>query len=363
MSSLADRLRERIQTEGPIPFYDWMQAALYDPEQGYYCREDLEKWGRGGDYRTSPERSVLYAATFARYFTERYLTLGSPSEWTVVEAGAGSGDFAEIVLQTLQQSFPDVFAATRYVIDEVSAISRSRLSHRLSRFGDQVEFACLKESQPLNPAIVFANELLDAFPIHRVTIREGELREFYVGVNKNGDFEWLIDQPSESLARHLANSVIELEEGQTGEVNPGIKQWLELVSAKLEKGYVVIVDYGAEASELYNARSRPNGTLRAFRRHQFADDVLARVGDQDLTSSVNWTLVKRLLAEHRFQVKTFEKQDRFLLSAGLLEELEKKVSETESEGEITSLRAGARELILPGGMAESFQVLVAERIT
>lgn len=360
MSSLADRLRERIQSQGPITFYEWMEAALYDPEQGYYCRADLEKWGRGGDYRTSPERSVLFAATFAKYFAELYLRLGSPQQWTIIEAGAGSGHFAETVLQTLQQRFPQVFAATTYVVDEVSASSRSRLTDRLARFGERVQFGCLRKLQPLDPAIIFANELLDAFPVHRVTMREGNLREYYVGVDAKGDFEWLLDRPSESLRTHLADGDINLEEGQTAEVNPGIKRWLELVSAKLEKGYLVIVDYGAEASDLYNSQLHPKGTLRAFHRHQFVDEVLARAGEQDVTSSVNWTLVKNLLANN-FQVKTFERQDRFLLDAGLLEELELRVSEVDNEADRASLRTGAREMILPGGMAESFQVLVAEK--
>ena len=361
MSSLADRLRERIQSEGPITFYEWMEAALYDPEQGYYCRADLEKWGRGGDYRTSPERSVLFAATFARYFSDLYLKSGSPQHWTIVEAGAGSGHFAEAVLQTLQHRFPQVFAATRYVVDEVSANARSRLLDRPARFGEHVQFSCLSELQSLNPAIIFANEVLDAFPVHRVTMREGNLREFYVGVTTNGDFEWLIDRPSESLATHLADTDIKLAEGQIAEVNPGIKRWLELVSAKLEKGYLIVVDYGAEVADLYNVQSRPNGTLRAFHQHQFADEVLARVGERDLTSSVNWTQVKKLLAADKFQVKTFERQDKFLLKVGLLEELELRVSETQSEAERASLRTGAREMILPGGMAQSFQVLVAEK--
>lgn len=361
MSSLADRLRERIQCEGPITFHEWMDAALYDPEQGYYCNADLEKWGRGGDYRTSPERSVLFAATFARYFADLYLSLRSPQQWTIVEAGAGSGYFAETILQTLQQRFPEVFAATNYVVDEVSTSSRSRLSDRLARFGEHVQFSCLEELQTLNPAIIFANELLDAFPVHRVTMQEGNLREFYVGVNTNGDFEWLLDRPSDPLATHLADSDIKLAERQIAEVNPGIKQWLELVSAKLEKGYLIVIDYGAESSELYDVQSRPKGTLRAFHRHQFADEVLARAGEQDITSSVNWTLVKNLLVASNCQIKTFERQDKFLLNAGLLEELELKVSEVDNEADRASLRTGAREMILPGGMAESFQVLVAEK--
>src|SRR5688572_17394359 len=98
-STLADRLRERIQREGPMTFCDWMKAALYDEREGYYCRANSNRWGREGDYRTSPERSSLFAATFARYFARLYDEIGGPSEWAIVEAGAGDGSFAYGVLK------------------------------------------------------------------------------------------------------------------------------------------------------------------------------------------------------------------------------------------------------------------------
>src|SRR6202040_1762468 len=109
---LAEALRERISHTGPITFRDWMEAALYDEREGYYCRRDRERWGREGDYRTSPERSPLFAATLARYFARLYGELGSPARWTVFEGGAGAGQFAERLLATLQRRFPKVFSVT-----------------------------------------------------------------------------------------------------------------------------------------------------------------------------------------------------------------------------------------------------------
>src|SRR5918993_4596470 len=108
MLSLPDRLRARIQSEGPITFRDFMAAALYDKEAGYYCRQS-ERWGRGGDYWTSPERSELFAGTFANYFARLFHNLGSPESWVLLEAGAGSGKFAEGVLDTLRLRYPEVF--------------------------------------------------------------------------------------------------------------------------------------------------------------------------------------------------------------------------------------------------------------
>src|SRR5713226_4623696 len=221
--SLAEALRERIRRAGPITFRDWMEAALYDEREGYYCRGDRERWGREGDYHTSPERSPLFAATLARYFARLYEELGCPARWTIVEAGAGSGRFAETLLATLQRRFPKVFSATRYVIDEASANSRARVQTRLAGFGDRVEFKRLSDLDLINPGFVFANELLDAFPVHRVTVRDGLLLEFYVGLSEAGTFEWVIGSPSTAcIAEYLETVDVRLAEGQIAEISLGV---------------------------------------------------------------------------------------------------------------------------------------------
>jgi len=103
---LAERLREWIGREGALSFRDWMSAALYDEHQGYYLRRDVTRWGRAGDYRTSPERSPLFAATFAKYFATLYEELNAPPTWTIFEAGAGAGHFAHDVLASLRRDSP-----------------------------------------------------------------------------------------------------------------------------------------------------------------------------------------------------------------------------------------------------------------
>src|SRR5689334_8201167 len=105
-----------------------MEAALYDPDGGYYTRTDLKRWGREGDYRTSAERSELFAATFARYFAGLYEELGRPAEWTIVEGGAGNQSFARRVLRELEAQYPPVFAATRYNFNELNAETKAFLN-------------------------------------------------------------------------------------------------------------------------------------------------------------------------------------------------------------------------------------------
>lgn len=358
---LADHLRQRIKKEGPITFRDWMETALYDPQDGYYCRP-TERWGRAGDYRTSPERSPLFAATFARYFNTLFEALERPAQWIIAEAGAGEGQFAEVVLDTLHQRFPEVFAATRYIVDEVSPASTTAAKVRLGRFGDRVEFAHLKQFKASEVGVIFSNELLDAFPVHRVTVDNGELRELYVALDQADKFAWLAGPLSTpQLAEYFKLVGVQLmNEGQVAEVNLAAASWLSEAAGRFLRGYLITVDYGAEATELHNAPERRQGTLRAFRRHEFRDP-LEEPGQNDLTTTVDWTHFRFVGERLGLKVVEFQRQDKFLLHTGLLDELELRADEAKDEAERAQLRASVRELILPAAMANSFQVLVQKK--
>jgi SAM-dependent MidA family methyltransferase len=319
-----------------------MNAALYDEAGGYYKRSDLKRWGREGDYRTSPERSLLFAATFARYFARLYDELKQPSQWTIVEAGGGRGDFKAGVLRTLQEQFPQVSSATRYVPIESTEE--------------------LEQLPSINAGVFFSNELLDAFPVHRLTQTEDGLSELYVGLDVNDNFVWSngpVSRPA--LLEFCREYSIEFEDDQIIEVNLEIDKWLGSVAAKLKSGYLIIVDYGAESFDLYEMSLRPQGTLRGFSHHDFIDDVLVQPGDYDITSSVNWTQVQRVGARFDFTTVEYLQQDQFLLNAGLLDQLMREMSRLTSEADKLRLTAGARDMILPGGMGASFQVLVQKR--
>ena len=361
--TLAERLRQRIRREGPLSFRDWMDAALYDPQGGYYQRSDLARWGHAGDYRTSAERSPLFAATLAGYFAALYEEMGAPPQFDIIEAGAGDGSFARGVLETLRRDHAAVFAATRYVIDEISNNARRRIKERLSDFADVFEFASVTNfAAGSQTGIVFSNELLDAFPVHRVTRRGGRFLELHVGLNEREEFVWSELEPSTpQLAEHCARQQIDVTEGQTVEVNLAADEWIARAASLLVRGFVVIIDYGDEAAKLYQDPHRRAGTLRAFRQHQFADDILANPGEQDLTATIDWTHIRRAGESAGLHTVLFTRQDDFLLRAGLLRQLEQATARATTEAESLKLRVSTRDLILPGGMSESFQVLVQEK--
>ena len=361
---LAERLRRKIESEGPITFREWMRAALYEERGGYYQRGGAVRWGRAGDYRTAPERSALFAATFARHFSRLHEEMGRPDPFHILEAGGGAGRFAHGVLSTLRRDAPEVFNSLRYVFDEAGADSRERAAALLSPFAGCVEFRRISEiKSPLGAAVVFSNELLDAFPVHRVTMRGGRLLESYVGVSEDGGgFVFVEAEPSTPrLAEHFRRLGVTLAEGQTAEVNLDAGEWLRRAAAVVTRGFVVTVDYGDEAAALYGAPHRREGTLRAFRRHELAGDVLAGPGEQDLTVTVNWTQVMAEGEAAGLKTVSLERLDAFLLRAGLVEQLELEGARATGEAELAALRLDAREMILPGGMAAHFQVLVQRK--
>ena len=202
--NLEERLRERIRRDGPISFYEWMKAALYDEREGYYCRRDRVRQGRQGDYRTAPEMSPMFGGAFANYFMKSYFDLGAPPSWTIVEIGGGTGHFAHDVLGSLQTNFPNVFSATQYIIDELSADAQSQALSKVAPFTDRLQFRALRElHEPLPHGLIFSNELLDAFPVHRVIGGDRGLKELRVGLDGAGKFVWVeskLEAPSLNTA-------------------------------------------------------------------------------------------------------------------------------------------------------------------
>jgi SAM-dependent MidA family methyltransferase len=134
------------------------------------------------------------------------------------------------------------------------------------------------------------------------------------------------------------------------------------VAGRIRTGYLITVDYGADAEELYSSPAREQGTLRSFYHHRIAENVLARPGEQDLTTTIDWTFVKRTGEILGLETVEFDRQDKFLLAAGLLEQLEVETQGSESEGDKLRLSTAAREMVLPDGMAAHFQVLIQKKI-
>ncbi|HEY7063120.1 MAG TPA: SAM-dependent methyltransferase [Chloroflexota bacterium] len=262
-----------------------MDLALYHPRVGYYSALRAPP-GPRGDYYTSPETHPAFGALVAQQAQEVWECLGRPHPFVVEEWGAGSGRLAADFLAVAAPA-PAFAASVRYRIVERSPALR-RAQRRLLRPWDaQVRWAAGSED---SPHLVIANELLDAFAVHRVVRRSEALRELYVDVA--GDEFVAVEGPpsTAALAAHFARLGRLPPEGAVAEVNLAALAWLRAIAARLQRGAVLLFDYGHPAEVLYSARY-PRGSLRAYYRHGVDDDPFARVGAQDLTTHVDLTSV------------------------------------------------------------------------
>jgi len=291
---LVERIADEIRRSGPMPFARFMHRALYELEHGYYEAAAAGP-GRTGDFLTAPESHPIFGWTLARQLEEVWERLGRPQRFVVREHGAGTGALAVGILDGLRRSGSALLPAIRY---QAIDVARPRLEGFAARLGEAGFEAHLEppDGRPA-PGAVLANELLDALPVHLVEGSAEGLMERFVALDAapsdpENPFAFVLGPPSASgLAARLANDGIELEPGQRAEICLDLDAWLDRAAAPLERGLVLLIDYGAPADELYTADR--GSTLRAYHRHRVHADPLVAIGRQDLTAHVDLTAVER----------------------------------------------------------------------
>jgi SAM-dependent MidA family methyltransferase len=357
---LERQLIERIRRDGPITFRDFMQAALYDVEFGYYNTERL-KIGAAGDYTTSSNVHPAFGATLARAFAELWREAFDGEPLVLVEMGAGTGQLAADVLAALRDEQATLFRDVRYIIVEPSPAMLARQRERLMAFGERARWSTLEEieREPIT-GICFANELIDALPVHRVRWKAGGIEEQFVGlVGERLALHWTVPSGPE-LARYVERLGLPLQENQIIEINFDALAWLAQLSRAMHRGFLVTIDYGDVAAHLY-APDRARGTLRSFYRHQLIESPLERIGEQDITASVNFTA----LIEHGrgcgFEMVSYERQASFLLRHGLIERIAA-MHKTDETLEDVKARLAIKNLFVPGGASDNFRVLIQKKV-
>lgn len=293
---LVARLRAEIEADGPITFARFMAVVLHDPELGYYAAAGPRP-GRAGDFLTAAELHPIFGWTIARAVEEAWGLVGRPDPFTLVEHGAGSGTLGLAILDGLRRSGSPLLATLRYEPVEIAPSRRAELERGIAAagFAERLVSPAAPDT-PTAPVagVVLANELLDALPFHRVTAAAGRLRELLVGWDPAaGRFvDAVADPTTPALAARLDADGVELADGQRAEICLEIDPWLAAVAARLERGVVLLVDYGHEAAELYGP-ARRDGTLRTYLRQMVGRDPYAHVGRQDVTAHVDLTAVVR----------------------------------------------------------------------
>jgi len=285
-------IRAEIVKQGPISFARFMHQALYHPEHGYYSSGRCAI-GRKGDYFTNVSVGPLFGELLAAQFAEMWERLGSVEDFIIVEQGAHDGQFARDVLESVQKCAPEFFAALRYRIVEPFPILQDRQSRTLERFHDKVEW---RDSLQPFLGVHFSNELLDAMPVRLIS----------------GNMEKLVDLKDDKfvfVARPISQQESFQPPAQRDAFNQAALDWIDGVAAKLQRGYVVAIDYGRLEDEFPR-------DVQVRAQHRNLDSPFEQIGHADITMPVEWlTIIERAQA-NGLRVTGFTDQHHFL--TGLL---------------------------------------------
>jgi SAM-dependent MidA family methyltransferase len=340
-----------------------MELALYHPERGYYATSD-ERPTRSGDFLTAPEVHPMFGRLLARQLDEMWVRLDRPARFALREHGAGRGVLGETILGGLAAEGSALLEAIRYEPVDVqrrALVARDRVQD--AGFGHALDAAQAAETSAPGAPItgcILANELLDALPVHRVGKLDGELVEWFVEWRDDGFVETPRALDDAALTAHLARLGVELRDGQRADVSLAAASWVTEAAATLGRGYLLLIDYGFTAPELYGTR-RLGGTLRAFRGHHVTADPFAAVGAQDLTAHVDLTAVEHAATGAGLTFLGRTTQAELLIGLGLGDLLRDAQADPASGlAGLLAARTAAARYIDPGALG-GFAVMVFGR--
>ena len=353
-SDLKKEIVDLINVEGKITFADFMELALYHPVYGYYT-SGKEKIGKRGDYYTSSDVHSVFGELIARQLEQMWRLLGS-NRFTIVEIGAGKGWLCHDILNYVKDEYPEFFEKIDYKIVEISRDLIERQSDTLKGFEGKVSWGSFSENRfSFNPieGCFLSNEFVDSLSVHQVIVEDNCLKEIYV-TTADGVFCEEIDELSNpELENYFKKLKINLKEGQRAEVNLKALDWVKNISYCLNRGFVITIDYGHLAQELYS-EERNRGTLMCYYEHTASDNPYERVGSQDITAHVNFSSIMDAGTKSGLNTTGFVRQSNFLIALGILNKM------NDAKGDFSKLLT-MKNLLMPGGMGDVFKVLIQHK--
>ncbi|MBE9033194.1 class I SAM-dependent methyltransferase [filamentous cyanobacterium LEGE 11480] len=307
-----------------IPFSAFMEQALYHQEYGYYSNR-ARQIGPSGDFFTAPHLGSDFGQLLAKQFVQMWEILGQPQPFTLVEMGAGQGLLATDILRWIKQHHPQCWKYLRYIIvEKATGLVNAQQQQIEKEFGKEIPITWKSLETIASEPIIgccFSNELVDAFAVHQVVFEQGKLREVYVALHGQQFIE-IIDAPSTTaLADYFAQLGIsptssDYPDPYRTEVNLAAQGWLSSVAACLQQGYVLTIDYGYPAARYYN-RVRSQGTLQCYYQHSHHNNPYIHVGEQDITTHVNFTALEQTGQQVGLQTIGVTQQSMLLMALGL----------------------------------------------
>jgi len=359
-TELARILRDRIAQHGELGFDRFMEAALYEPGLGYYTSAG-RKVGAEGDFYTSMNVHSAFGRLIAREICRFWELLDSPAPFTVAEAGAGGGQLALDILDAICELNQPLYRAISYLLIEKEPTLKEAQAAFLARHGELLSWSSpesLAAGELRFTGCIISNELFDAMPVHVVEMTGEGLKELFVGADGDGFVERLRSPSTPELACYLERFLVRLQPGQRAEINLAAPAWIARAAGALTRGFILSVDYGYLAEELY-APQRRDGTLLCYHRHVTGENPFVLVGEQDITTHINFSALMAAGEDAGLSTAWYGEQYRFLLGAGLMEELIRLEALATTEQERLKHRLALKKLMLPeGGMGDTFKVLI-----
>lgn len=332
MNELERIIIEEIRKKGRISFKEFIEISLYHPDFGYYSKRES---GKKGDFYTSPTVSPLFGYTIANFIRKMNEVFKNTEILKIVEIGGGKGILAKDILDFLRENDPSIFRKMEYII--VERFIRSPES--------PVRFVQLIEKLGEIEGIIISNEFFDSLPFRIIENFKGNIMEVYLNY-KEKLFEEL-GEPSDEVFEYLQKFPIELDEGGRTELRWEDYKFMKNLSKKLKKGFILTIDYGSERPRL--------NTYRAYKNHNVFGNIAEEPGCRDVTSDVNFDLLRKAGEEGGLEEVFFMTQEKFLLRFGILEIIEKL-------GKSDYFINQAKILLSPEIMGGRFKVLLQKKI-
>lgn len=332
-SAVEQEIKELIRQNGRITFAQFMQTCLYSPNGGFYAARD----GRiDAHFGTSSSSHPVFGALIARQLEQMWRILGDPPVFYVIEVGSGDGLLAQSIADACVREAPQFAEALYYVAADYQPGLQPHDGAPDSSYGVS-DRATTGRPGPI-PIIqrvrteglgafrnvvgcILCNELIDNFPVHRFAIQDGRVKEVYVTF-EDGNLTEILDKPSTPrIEQRLTSLGLSLPEGHRGEVNLAMEDWTGQLSRALDRGFVLTIDYGELASDLYSP-DNARGTLVCFDRHAIGSDPYQRIGQQDITCQVDFTTLMGLGERHGLATVGYARQSEFLENLGFSSSLD-----------------------------------------
>ena len=368
-SVLANIIATTIQKapQQAITFAEFMEMVLYHPELGYYSSGQVEI-GKQGDFFTASSLGSDFGELLANQLLQMQ-TILKIKPFQIVEMGAGKGHLAKDILDYIQQQHPEQSQNFEYIILEKSPALKQAQQDLLQTITD-IKIRWCDWSELADQSIkgcFLSNELLDAFPVHKVTVQNSTLKELYVthSIEKNSLFQEMPGKLSRSeIQTYFDNLGIDIwsyPEGFQTEVNLQMLDWLKQVQSKLNQGFILTIDYGYPATKYYHPQ-RYQGTLQCYFQHRHHNNPFVNLGQQDITAHVDFTTLQKQGEMLGLQTLGLTQQGMFLMALGLGDRLNDLSQNPTDVMTLLKRREALHQLIDPMGLGGFYVLLQAKNL-